>query len=371
MDRRFLFLLIVCSIVQLSRAAEVSALIALQNKFEEKRDEIEAPLENLASTYEKKLNELKDEVQQIGDLKKALAVQKEISEFRDGKNSVPKGFTELVRLRSIYDRAYTNLVNDASQKTILLTRAYVANLQNLQMELTREGKLEEALAVKKQIDSILISAAKSKSKTKGDLIGHWTFDEDGRDSSGMDRHAMLHGGASIVKGKIGSGSLKVARGQFAEVVHHSDFNLDHPFTVALWIYREPGAFQESWGPIFTKGDGTWRIQANDQGESVVVHLSTFQGLLGADNPSPLEDGEWYHIAAVFTGTAIQLYVDGRLEAEQTRGDQVSIRIREDSLRMGNSSSNPIKQFNGRIDDVRIYKKVLKRGEIQSLMRKDQ
>ncbi|MEM9016677.1 MAG: LamG domain-containing protein [Verrucomicrobiota bacterium] len=148
-----------------------------------------------------------------------------------------------------------------------------------------------------------------------------------------------------------------------------EFDLLHPFTVTLWIYREPGAVQDAHAPFVTKGDGTWRIQANGQGETVGFHMATDQGALFNDAPADaIEDGKWHHVAAVFTGKANQVYVGGRLLSERKRETEVRVKTHGRPVRIGGNVDAPDRDFFGRIDDVRIYKRALERSEIQKVAR---
>jgi len=74
---------------------------------------------------------------------------------------------------------------------------------------------------------------------------------------------------------------------------------------------------------------------------------------------------WHHLAGVYTGTEVSLYVDGQLASSMPKsgaGNVLSI------MKIGNisESANPNQNFTGKIDDVRIYNRALSFQEVLDL-----
>jgi hypothetical protein len=81
--------------------------------------------------------------------------------------------------------------------------------------------------------------------------------------------------------------------------------------------------------------------------------------------------EWHHVVATFNGDAMQLYHDGELAAEATGAGVLLDQNRSLIIGARSDSGNPAGgYFNGSIDDVRIYNKVLTEDEVIQAMQGD-
>lgn len=82
-----------------------------------------------------------------------------------------------------------------------------------------------------------------------------------------------------------------------------------PMSVEFWmrVPSIPGATRD----IIAKR-GAWLVQLNSAGR-LVVTLKDDNSTASATGTGALVPGAWYHVAAVYTGAAIQLYVDAALE----------------------------------------------------------
>lgn len=89
-----------------------------------------------------------------------------------------------------------------------------------------------------------------------------------------------------------------------------------------------------------------------------VGVITCNGSLGAG---------WHHLAATYDGADIALYVDG-LEVSRRVGG--SLRYADDPIRVGCDMDFGVVEsfYMGEIDDVRLYRRVLSREDIDALAR---
>jgi hypothetical protein len=78
----------------------------------------------------------------------------------------------------------------------------------------------------------------------------------------------------------------------------------------------------------------------------------------------LPAGVWTHLAATYDGSRLRLYVNGVLVREQFRNGSIATSSRP--LRIGYNSTDG-GQFDGRIDEVRVYARVLTAAQIQADM----
>ncbi|HXI88663.1 MAG TPA: DUF1553 domain-containing protein, partial [Blastocatellia bacterium] len=80
-------------------------------------------------------------------------------------------------------------------------------------------------------------------------------------------------------------------------------------------------------------------------------------------------GDWYHLALTYDGSGkaagLQLYINGKAHQTEILQDNLSGAIKTDAeLQIGNKVLG--KPFRGNIDDLRLYERVLDKGEVEQL-----
>jgi TolA-binding protein len=154
------------------------------------------------------------------------------------------------------------------------------------------------------------------------------------------------------------------------------FNLTKQLTVAAWI--NISQFDKKYQTIISKGDNSWRLARAGDSDTIEfacngTATTNWDGsgevpwaVIGTTS---VNDGKWHHIAGVFDGSALYLYIDGILEAAKAAGNSVDTSNYE--VYIGENAQVPGRQWNGLIDDVRIHNYALSQAEIVSLMGKSQ
>ena len=135
-------------------------------------------------------------------------------------------------------------------------------------------------------------------------------------------------------------------------------------TVEAWI-NTTVANKEivSWG-LNSTGQ-KWVFRVNDGGQlRVEVNGGSIYGT------TLLDDGEWHHVACVFSGTEIDdilLYVDGELESISASTNlAINTNITDGiNLRVSRGVNN--RYFEGAIDEVRIWDTAISQGTLQNWM----
>ena len=346
--------------------AEPLELVDLKAKYEEARTRILEPVSEIEDAYQKQLTELKSRAQKEGDLDLLVVIDEETKVFAGRENVIPESFRELRQARERYDVAMQRSRNEIATDLERLQEIYREQLDKLKTTLTQRGRVQDALRVNVVLDQLEaeLRSEDPPATVSTDLIAHWTFDVDGRDSSGRGHTARLVG-AEIVEGYVGSGALRTEDGKYAEVVHHADFQFSTPFTLALWMHQDANDPQSIFGPIFTKGNSLWRIQLTGNAAAPSFHLSTSAGNLIANcREDDYRPGRWQHVAGIFDGEQIVLYLDGKEVATGPARAAFNVNTRStSSIRFGSTRDSPDRFFTGLIDDVRVYSRVLSRAEI--------
>ena len=143
------------------------------------------------------------------------------------------------------------------------------------------------------------------------------------------------------------------------------FNITNAITIEAWV--KVNSFTKSWQSIVTKGDNSWRLHRNNNGNTVSFGTSGLSNtdLSGTKN---INDGQWHHIAGVYNGTTKFLYVDGVLDASVTATGTIS--TSDYAALIGENAQQTGRQFHGGIDEVRIWNIARTQQQIQEAMKSE-
>lgn len=206
------------------------------------------------------------------------------------------------------------------------------------------------------------------------LIGWWKLDEtsgrDVADASGNGNIGKILSGEprwQASGGKIGGALLFDGKGDWVHVANESKFDCTSEVTVAAWI--KVNRFDKEYQAIVTKGDSAWRIQRNQDKDSIefacsglkIPSGSPYGGLYGAKS---VNDGKWHHVAGVYNGEKMILYVDGEEDVSQPASGPIG--TNNEPVYIGENVEMTGRFWNGLIDDVRVYNYGLSEGQIKAL-----
>lgn len=204
--------------------------------------------------------------------------------------------------------------------------------------------------------------------TKDSLVGHWKLDEaDGQvvsDSSGKGYEGEIHGPAVLYPsgGKI-DGAFSFDGTSYVDVGHVALSEPITSLTVMTWIKVD--VFDKTWQAIVAKGDNSWRLCRNGMGAGNGIHFAC----TGLASPYlhgniPVDDGQWHHVAGVYDGTLLSLYVDGKLDvSRETKG---TVNPSEYPVWIGDDAQAGKRGWKGMIDDVRVYDCALRKDQIEQI-----
>jgi hypothetical protein len=208
-------------------------------------------------------------------------------------------------------------------------------------------------------------------------VARWTFDQASDavvpDSSGNDLHGRLVGDAQVVKD--GDRPTRVLRldgdGDWVDCGNKPMLNIVSEVTVAYWMKIE--RFDKRYQAVISKGENAWAIARFLDSDNLVVQcpsLAVADSLDGqVTGETDVNDGRWHHVAAVYSGTAVYLYVDGALDGSSEASGRIhcspwNLLIGQDDFEKTNYGQD--RSFKGLLDDVRIYSYALPEAEIMAL-----
>lgn len=208
------------------------------------------------------------------------------------------------------------------------------------------------------------------------LIAHYTFDEGSGstavDASGNGNNGTLVNGPVWVSGKVGTNAL-----DFDGADDYVDLgNLDIPgnaMTIAAWFNSRN---------LSNCSSQDCRIVSKATGVSTAEHfwmLSTWNGelrfrlktdgtttTLVAEN-SNLSNDIWYHMVAVYDGSEMRIYQDGVLTGSVGKTGSITTDASVGAWIGSNPPNATSQPWDGQIDDLRIYDRVLTDAEITELV----
>jgi hypothetical protein len=185
------------------------------------------------------------------------------------------------------------------------------------------------------------------------LVSRYKFDGDAGDSVNGN-HGTELGGPTYTAGLYNQAIDLDGIDDYVDCGNDSSFDITGPITLSVLL---KGTFNNNWDGIITKGYD-WQLTKGMGDEAVFYCIGLGSFLIGSAN---INDNQWHHIAAVYDGTKMCLYVDGKLDASQTASG--SLNVSATNVYIG---GGPSQSFNGLIDDVRIYDRAISKDELEML-----
>jgi WD40 repeat protein len=198
------------------------------------------------------------------------------------------------------------------------------------------------------------------------MIAWWKFDETNGetviDSSGNGLDGKLVGDAKIISDIQRGNILSLdGDGDYVDCGHSSIFEITDEITVAAWI--KVNKFNKPFQAIIAKGASAWRLARESDQNS--LHFACGPGASRlVRGRRDVDDGQWHHLAGVYDGTRMCLYLDGELDVSASATG--SIDTNSEPVYIGEKSEHQGCFWDGLIDDVRIYSYALSEAEIKEL-----
>ncbi len=214
-------------------------------------------------------------------------------------------------------------------------------------------------------DSIDIMVRDFTDIKTGDLIAYYPFNGDANDHSGNGHDGNVTG-ASLVEDRKGNpASAYSFDGNNDRIVvpNHDDLNTGEAIAIAFWM-KIGRIYDRESHPI---SHGSWqnRLKVSISNSRLRWTINTTDGIIDLDSETILEENIYYHVVVQYDGSDIELYLNGELDSFSSFTGtliQTSIDLTIGAMLPTNLSYN----FNGIIDEVRIYDYALSVQEIKEL-----
>ncbi|MHC4103910.1 MAG: LamG-like jellyroll fold domain-containing protein [Planctomycetota bacterium] len=208
--------------------------------------------------------------------------------------------------------------------------------------------------------------------TTGSLVSLWKLDETSgnvvKDSAGNNNGTLVGDPQwQTSAGKIGGALEFDGDGDFVKIGAESNFDMADQITVSAWI--KVNQFDREWQAVIAKGDSAWRIQRNQNEDSLEFACTGLKIPSGAPwgnlyGKRSVNDGQWHHIAGIYDGSKMYLIIDGDLDSSQPASGRIN--TNNEPVYIGENSENKGRFWNGLIDDVRVYNYALRKVEVAEI-----
>lgn len=210
----------------------------------------------------------------------------------------------------------------------------------------------------------LPEAYNSCENQEASFAGFWTLDRsdtDARDFIGGNDGQIQSDPVQGVEAPIGRGFEFDGESDHIVVPENDDFEMSDAgeVTVSMWVNKN--SINDDWTALLQKSDQSYNLQTNTEGEfEFTIHDGDYNSATGI---APEVD-RWYHVAGVFDGSEIRIYVDGELEGAgsasnigEASGFDIGI---AENLEMEG------RHFDGKMSGIRLYRRGLSSQEINAL-----
>ncbi len=146
---------------------------------------------------------------------------------------------------------------------------------------------------------------------------------------------------------------------FFTITNKAKFNFTNAITIETWVRMDGGG---DWSQIVSKytDTDTWCLRRSGSSNRLCFDAAGAE----ATSTTSLTIGKWYHIAGVFDGSKITLYINGIAEA--TASANSALASNTYNIYVGGTTWNN-RCWNGAVDELRIWNSALSQSTIQANM----
>lgn len=200
------------------------------------------------------------------------------------------------------------------------------------------------------------------------LMGWWKFDEGvgatTADSSGHNNNGSLNGPVQWTDaGKIGGALKFTGPYNYVLVANNASLNPTKAITIAAWINPSWTGNNRILQKSTEGSDNQYRL-LKEGGNNIRFHIPPAANFEVTGKVPP--NGEWTHLAATYDGSMIRVYFNAVVMGETAWSGTMG--TSDGPLFIGTkwSKAPAGDEFNGMMDDVRIYNRALSQGELAVL-----
>lgn len=219
----------------------------------------------------------------------------------------------------------------------------------------------------------VLGAEDNKALSQG-LVGYWKMDEssgngctgginDNCDSSGNGNDGAWNGNTTSTTGKFGNGTTYDGADDYISVTNSTMVDGTN-FTLSVWVKQNQSGYGQVMGWHNGGTDGALAFDIN--GSNPSLHYDTNTGGNHAQNYTgiTISANTWHHYLLTKNGTNLKVYLDGAEIINET-DIAADLNVEGFNFKIGDEN-NLAADYNGQMDEVRVYNRALSPAEASQL-----
>ena len=212
------------------------------------------------------------------------------------------------------------------------------------------------------------------------LVAYYTFDGNAENSVDGFNNGTMSDGVTVTADRNGNagGALEFdGEDTYVQVPDSNALRIQDELTLSAWVYLNSRDWD--YARIVTKEYGysrpyvSYGLMADHDGSGRFgFHMcNEDDDIIYIQADETHSTNQWYHVAGVWNGTIMKLYIDGQQQQETAEfTDDIAypgiLNFTEAYLNMGGDTAREIEYLDGAIDEVRVYSRALTAAEIASI-----
>ena len=217
---------------------------------------------------------------------------------------------------------------------------------------------------------LLINVVFSADAVKLGLASAWLFD----DNAGNTVSDIVGGHDGEIKGSLtwvndgkfhGALEFPGQGDSYVRIAHDDVFNSD-PYTFVAWVKLNAA----SWQYIVWRNGDVWPEPEDVRHLDIWIHQDDYPVFMWhvngqvarIDGKTIIADGEWHHVAKVYDGNKVQMFIDGKLDGELESGGTLD--TSESPIWIGARPGNVA--ATGLFDEVGFFTQALSEADVNAV-----
>jgi hypothetical protein len=202
-------------------------------------------------------------------------------------------------------------------------------------------------------DSIQVLVRDLSILPTGNLIAHYPMNGNAQDVSGNGLHGTA-GGVSWIDDKEGTPSDAAhfdGSNDYIHVPNNDLLNFQDALSIACWIKMDQFLAHEQHPVSHGSWQNRYKISIGDQ--HIRFTVNTSHAIRDLDSETVPIPGRWYHLAVIYNGTDMELWLDGKLDAFTSQSGLIK-KTSYDLAFGQNLPGENLYNFKGALDAVSIF-----------------
>lgn len=215
------------------------------------------------------------------------------------------------------------------------------------------------------LDSIELEVRDLSQHQTGTLTAYLPFNGNANDASGNGNNGTVHGATLALDhaGHINSAYAFNGTTSYIEIANTQSLNFQTGITVSFWMYIGALYTREQYPISHGNWQNRWKVSISNDRLRWTVKTAT--GVKDLDSQTLMNIYQWYFVVATYDGSDMELWLNGYLDSfEPWSGLILTTAI--DPVIGQDLPTDQNYNFNGSLDEVRIYNYALSVPEIDTL-----